>query len=412
MRISSGTEQALEYVNMTESSPQLSTESKGSEDNSASILKTSLSASPVIPPCSNLASSTQRATSPTGSNNEDLRVIGLGSCGTVFEIRGTEEAFKKGTNEHSIWTDFCLTNRVHNAFHDIQGPMQEIFPNLTIPKTPRCYDFYLTDDEDFWSAHLQRFPAGFQTKQTCFTVDRILPLSKKAREALIDLYFDEDDEMQREAKADEKNGDCLVRTYLGEMESVRQQSDTYDSLRNFPLRLNMMEDLDLDISTFASEMAIGLAVMHWQAQVDGMDAEFVLGSCATEHRDRTSAYDNECTLPRPVRRVAVQCRPVHLWLLDFDKSHTFDFTTDDVTKKLVPASLGNDPYYPRPRVDEDLWAVFSGTYIEASALILEIKGVGQRIEGLPQFFLDEVVRVSGENEDWSEEGNIIFGEGS
>lgn len=32
--------------------------------------------------------------------------------------------------------------------------------------------------------------------------------------------------------------------------------------------------------------------------------------------------------------------------------------------------------------------------------------------GSATFFLDEVVRVSEENENWSEEGNIIFGDGS
>lgn len=38
----------------------------------------------------------------------------------------------------------------------------------------------------------------------------------------------------------------------------------------------MMEDLDLDIFDLATEMAIGLAILHWEAQVDGMDTEFVL----------------------------------------------------------------------------------------------------------------------------------------
>lgn len=192
------------------------------------------------------------------------------------------------------------------------------------------------------------------------------------REALIDLYFDEDEKMQREAKADAENGDCLVRTYLGENESVRQQSETYDSLRNFPLRLNMMEDLELDVSTFASEIAIGLAVMHWQAQVDRMDAEFVLASCATVNPDRTRAYDNLHMLPHKLKRVNVQRRPVHLWLLDFDKSSRIELTEDDVTKKLVPAFLGNDTCYPRPQVDEDLWAEFSGTYMRASGLIFRV----------------------------------------
>ena len=58
------------------------------------------------------------------------------------------------------------------------------------------------------------------------------------------MYFDKDEEIQQEAKDDPDNKDCLVRIYLGERESIRQQSESYDTLRNFPLRLNMMEDLE------------------------------------------------------------------------------------------------------------------------------------------------------------------------
>ena len=42
----------------------------------------------------------------------------------------------------------------------------------------------------------------------------------------------------------------------------------------------MMEYLEVEVSELANEMAIDLAILHWQAQVDGMDVEFVLGSSA------------------------------------------------------------------------------------------------------------------------------------
>ena len=105
------------------------------------------------------------------------------------------------------------------------------------------------------------------------------------------MYFDEDEEIQQEAKDDPDNKDCLVRIYLGEREPIRQQSESYDTLRNFPLRLNMMEDLEIEVSQLAKEMAIGLAIMHWQAQVDGMDVEFVLGSSATWDGEQRKGYD-------------------------------------------------------------------------------------------------------------------------
>ena len=64
---------------------------------------------------------------------ECLKTIGLGSCGTVFEIPGTEMAYKKGTNEAGIWGDFCRTNRVHNAVRDVREMMNTAFPNSVIP---------------------------------------------------------------------------------------------------------------------------------------------------------------------------------------------------------------------------------------------------------------------------------------
>jgi len=39
-----------------------------------------------------------------------------------------------------------------------------------------------------------------------------------------------------------------------------------------------MRDLALDVRTYAAEMAIGLSIAHWHAQVDCRDTEFVLGT--------------------------------------------------------------------------------------------------------------------------------------
>lgn len=95
-------------------------------------------------------------------------------------------------------------------------------------------------------------------------------------------------------------------------------------------------------------------------------------------------------------------------MFDFDKATEIEPTKHDVDTKLVPAFLGNDPYYPRPQVDEELWEEFCGFYLEASEAILRRKGVDEGARGLPRRFLDEVVRVSREHEDWNEEDNIVF----
>ena len=95
-------------------------------------------------------------------------------------------------------------------------------------------------------------------------------------------------------------------------------------------------------------------------------------------------------------------------MLDFDKAGDIEFTKHDVDKKLVPAFLGNDPYYPRPQVDEELWDKFYDAYLKASEVILRRKGAKKAVLDFPQRFLDEVVRVSREHEDWNEDDNIVF----
>lgn len=134
----------------------------------------------------------------------------------------------------------------------------------------------------------------------------------------------------------------------------------------------------------------------------------MIGSSATWDVERPRVYDDVKPLPHNVKANSYKHRPLHLWMLDFDKATTIEFTEHNVDKKLVPAFLGNDPYYPRPQVDEELWDDFCDAYLEASEVILRGKGVQKAVLDLPRRFLDEVVRVSREHEDWNEEDNIVF----
>lgn len=121
----------------------------------------------------------------------------------------------------------------------------------------------------------------------------------------------------------------------------------------------MVLGLDLDAMALGREMAIALAVTHWKAQVDGMDSEYVLGSAMTTTSDRRRPYTTApgaTTIPAPrkVRLMEFTKRAIHMWVIDFDKASRISLTRNDVDKKLIPAFLGNNPYYPRPVVDQDL----------------------------------------------------------
>ena len=336
----------------------------------------------------------------------DYKTIGLGSCGSVFEISGTEVALKKGKDTDSLWNDFVLTNTVHNAILDTQDLMQDAFPENTIPQAPHCSLFRLPTSQQYWATHLQKFPPTHRAPGAVFGVDRIFPVPSCVREALIDLYFD--DEIKQEAKHEEENEPCLIRVYLGENENG---IETYDSLRNFPMRLNMITSLDLDKTILADEIAIALATIHWQAQIDAMDAEFVLGSARSTplvKRRRTQHLPNNES-PHDCNDIPFTYRPIHIWTLDFDKSHRIDLIPADVKKYLVPAFLGNDPYYPRPDVDAGMWIRFSETYLKASRLVLENKRVSEQVMDLPGLFLEKVAEMIKEVEDWDPEESIVFG---
>lgn len=393
--LSEGISRALQYTTLDDPLPEEDLEDP------AELLNRCLSTKFVISTTSSFAKRMQKARYDLGIKKDSFKNIGLGSCGSVFEIPGTKLAYKKGSQEIDIFRDFRFTQQVHQAVECGLQILQKAFPECTIPKTPESHKYHPANDEQFWSSNIGRFPAGHRTQQPIFSVDHILPLPKEIRDALIDIYFDDEGDTQEEAKNDQDNKDCLIRLYLGERESVRQQCEGYDTLRNFPLRLNMMEDLDLEFTGFAKEMALGLAILHWQAQIDGMDVEFVLGSSAT--RENSAAVPLDTT-----EAINFQRREIHLWMFDFDKASEIVLTENDVKMKLVPAFLGNDPYYPSPQVDQELWDEFCNTYLAASELILQEKGVNHACGNLPQVFLKEALRVLKENEDWSEEVNIVF----
>ena len=324
-----------------------------------------------------------------GDGDVQYRIIGRGSGGTVFEVPKTELAIKKGANTHTLWNDFNLTYQAHKSFTDTKEVLQDTFPQYTIPRVVSCLEFWPQDAHGYWDTNLQRYPPSHQGAGAAFSMDKLPSLPRTERERLIDKYFDEDAEVREAAKIDEFNQHCLVRVYLGENESGEQATEAYDSLENFPMRLNMVEDFLQDKRTLAAEMAIALAVIHWQAQIDAMDCEFVLAS----HPATT------CGQPRELK----------LWVLDFDKASSTDLTPEDVEKRLVPTFLGNDPYYPRPDVDKDLWDHFSNVYREASDVILSNRPLSGLPTDLPRRFLGKVEAMIKQQKQWDLEEQVVFG---
>ncbi|KAL8713730.1 MAG: hypothetical protein Q9220_002256 [cf. Caloplaca sp. 1 TL-2023] len=346
----------------------------------------------------------------------DLRIIGLGTCGTVFEqLDGDKDiAVKKGKDVKHMWNDFCLTNIVHNAINDTRETLQAAFPQISLARVPRCHSFSLPSLTSYWDAYLAKFPSSHREVGAVFHAERIPPIPRDRWTELVDDYFEKD--FQEDAKRNEENNDCLLRVYLGEEEGRKGR---YDSMRNFPMRLDMIEKFGEKKSGLAKDMAITLAVIHWQAQVDAMDAEFVLGgplpllqgprAVCPSPKDEPYNVDELPKLDRASSNIDVRLQQYHeLWVLDFDKSHRIALKRKDVNKRLVPAFLGNDPYYPRPDTDPCNWAIFSVFYKQASEIILKNKGASSEELKLPKHFIYKVLAKIAEHEDWNAEDHIVF----
>lgn len=148
----------------------------------------------------------------------EYQIIGLGSCGTIFEIPKTDLTIKKGGDTQTTWTDFLLTNKVYNAMLNTRNVLQDAFYPTTLPQSVRCSQSLLpSDSEACWDANLKCFPRSHRARSAAFQMDRIRPFSQTIREALIELYFDDSNRIQEKIKNNVDNEDCLIRIYVGKM---------------------------------------------------------------------------------------------------------------------------------------------------------------------------------------------------
>ena len=345
-------------------------------------------------------------------------VIGRGTCGTIFEIPGTESAYKKGSDKVALWNDANLTNIACRAVTETKTCLQEIFTNVSIPRVPVVTGWISENDlENWWRENSRRFPKNTRKTGYLFQVQRILPLPKPCREALICLYFPK--AMRISACEDPDNKACLVRPYLGQRRGERELSNPALSLQNFPLYLDQIEELDLDAEAmqFSKEMAIGLATIHWKACLDGMDMEFVLGSAAKDGELPTVIENFKTVLPFGIPAGDFKRRQVHLWMLDFDKAEQLCLKESwkSSCDKMVTAVTANDPYFPNPAstgtLEKKLWDTFERAYLlAASNLLLTQKGLPKDGSTYPALFLKAWKKRAAELAEDTEGDFVEFGE--
>ncbi|KIW90355.1 uncharacterized protein Z519_09000 [Cladophialophora bantiana CBS 173.52] len=327
-------------------------------------------------------------------NHLGLRDIGYGSCGSVFEIPGSAKAIKKGANCHAIFKDFHLTGRAYNSYLIWAGLFRDGFPERRTPRVPRAHTFHGPEAREFWTAILSRFPKGDQTKDAVFYVERILSVPELTREALIRQFYQEDRQIQHDVFSNLPNKDCLARVYIDANNPNTSLYNSSDTLRNFPLYLDQAKMIGLDVNAFAEEMAMGLAILHWQAQIDAQDTEFVIGSSTSKGFSLEYLGDEPTEIPVSSGDDFTQ-RETHLWMLDYDKCSNIDLDSEDpsseVVRKCLVAVTGNDPYFPHPHLDPDLWRRFRKAYLKASEIIIRTRQrrLKRHVAKLPAMFLEQ-----------------------
>lgn len=344
---------------------------------------------------------------------KELRNIGWGTCGIIHAADGHARAFKIAHNDDGqLWNDYIMHTCVWEAIHKNPGLQIDVHvpkPHFFVP----C-----SDEEQFWRRHDDMFPVyggrsiSDSEGKPVLASERIFPLPEGLRVMLIRHFCPVSH--HKEAYRSRGNQDCLVRVYLG---SRRGKSDSlFFSLRNFELHLNQMEQLAMDTKYFGEQLASALAKMHWIAEVDARDVEFVIGSAQAPASPEVdggappneyiplSAWELEHMEPNTFTEPLVHSKsPLRLWLLDFNQCRTMSMDEEGV-EKAVHAFRVNDPYYPRPPVDGDdngedaqLWQHFCATYLTVSDRILRNTQHGRFLAAT---FIEKVERVYRQKPLW------------
>ncbi|CAG8092638.1 unnamed protein product [Penicillium salamii] len=339
-----------------------------------------------------------------------FRAVGFGQCGLVYERPGRGFVLKvaKAAYEDALWNDMNAHLRVQEAFDRPENQESEC-------RVPQLFSFISKQNSAWWEKNLRLFPTVHESvalPAMALVSERILPLPKIARKILIDRYCPAASRPQ--VTANPANRDCLVRLYLGRRSSTGIPSPNF-TLRNFNLHVDQMIEMRFPITTLASSIGEALAVIHWCANVDGYDIEFVLGSEA-EAKYSTNVLtalkmtsDQIANLPRytdleSMLKVSFMRRTTRVWVLDFNlccvwQEETAIHHPEAVIAQLIEAFFENDPYYPLPLVDTDpekeLWEIFSCAYVSKANEVLRKKDM--RLHDLPRRFIDGCVQRERES---------------
>lgn len=348
------------------------------------ILNRMLSTKTAISTDSSLAEINQRA--QEDASLKTFSSIGVGQCGTIYALKGTTMVVKipnSPEKEDVLFADFKNHHAVYEAF---KGVSMALRVHVHVPALKMWVD---PTSEHFWSLESGRFDKNVKVPNYGLVSERIYSLPQPVRSALVDAFAPKAVKDQKASFLSRaENKDCLIRLYLGRRNDDHPPVSANNfHLRNFPLHVNEMERLQLDLTYYAKLIAQALAIIHWRAKLDANDVEFVFGSSPIVN-DLPIAQDLQGANKNTAARMFssdFQHRTVSMWMLDFNQCKTFKQDAEGM-KQLVDGFYWNDPYYPTPGstkiADRELWNVFANHYLEVSREFV--------CQALPQGFIKAV----------------------
>lgn len=285
-------------------------------------------------------------------------------------------------------------------------------------RVPRVFSYVPKNNQQWWEENLPFFVDVHESlplPAMALVTERILPLPKVARQALINTYCPPS--LRPVVSVNPTNRDCLARVYLGRRRPANAPPPPNFTLRNYNLFLDQILDLNLPVALFAASMGEALAIIHWRANVDAYDIEFVLGSegNVSYTRDISLALDltaEKVAAMQPhtdleaMMSVNFKQRTVRMWVLDFNLCNVWEEKAgienpDALISHLVMSFFENDPYYPLPLAeldhDKELWEAFSAKYLDTGKRILSVPGKDKRLVDLPRKFIDGCERRERDN---------------
>ncbi|KAJ5364350.1 uncharacterized protein N7496_010063 [Penicillium cataractarum] len=326
------------------------------------ILGQSLSLNSVISISSSFARLIQESRSHPGLRS--ISEIGVGLQGAVFEQVGECYVFKneKPGNEtlpSNLRHEYQMHCAVSDAFQYYSGTTSCW---VQVPKTFELIS--RSKHHQFWNDIFPMIPSVYREYGDVVKMERILPLPKVVRRALLDHFYGSENQLDSteldRALMNPANKHCLARVYLGRATGAIPREPV--SLRNFPLYLKSMNSFVMDVEKLANEVGKAYAIMHWAACVNSDDVEFVLGTSIAQKKGSES------------EPLDFQHRELGLYLLDFGQCEEVDISQEpDVVYQAFKGTMvtgDNCLFIPNYRLTPSLFAAFKSGYSEAGGIIL------------------------------------------